>query len=224
MSSRPVMLAVSIALAIQTGAAGAQPRPATELYNSLGHDTESFLKLWLQGDPSVAVEKYLSPTTVRRPDLLPSPTDFENVTGRGVPADRSNARELLIAELLAVRRELSPRAAAPVLSPTNRETASEIVSTLGERNVDVRMLERPSAIAFQVKNWSDIAWIGSARPVHRDLLRSGELLTYPLFAVVVRLTGQDPNEAVPVLLLWEHRRDAPAPHWQLVTLLPVLTR
>lgn len=223
MTPRRLMFMAAMALAIDGGVACAQQTATADVFPSLGTATESFLELWFRGDPSAAVDKYLSPVTVQRPQLLPSPVDFGKLRPADIQAARSDARRFLAEELRTLKQELSPRPAAQILSPSNRETASEILSALSDRKIDVRMLDRPSAIAFQVKSWSDIAWVGSASPALREMIRSGDLLKRPLYGVVIRLAGPDSSEAIPVLLLWQYEGDQRTPDWKLVTLLPILT-
>lgn len=220
---RRLLMVVAMAVSIDAGVGCAQQTGPADVLRSLGAATQSFLDLWLRGEPAAAVDKYLSPVTVQRPQLLPSPTEFGKLRPAGVQAARSDARRFFSEELSVLRQELSPKPGTPILAPTTRETASEIVNALDERKINIRTLDQPSAIVFQVNSWNDIAWVGSASQAHRDIIRSGELLKRPLFGVVIRLVGPDPTQPVPVLLLWQQEQERPTSDWKLVTMLPILT-
>jgi hypothetical protein len=194
--------------------AGQQPAPA-----SLGTAVEGFLSEWLRGSPDAAAQRYLSDFSRSRAEVLPQGDQ------PGKPPPGSGVQRLS-SELRRVRGELwAGKPAQAMAAPTTMESLAEVLPAIQQRDISLRPLEQPQALAFPVRTWDDLTWTGTAGPRHRALFENAAALAkQPYWGVISRLRTSS-DEIVPMLLVWRAEGAADQPtSWKLVTLLPILTR
>jgi len=186
-----------------------------KLLSSLAKVTEDFTKEWFRGNLELAVDKYVSKIALEKPDLFPSTLQSEK---------GSQTRNSIARELKAIKSELWQENKVPekILTNIPSETQIEINEVLNNETRPQALKEIP-ALAYQVRKFEDISWVGTAGPEHSKMFQLKEVSERPMYAVVVQIQSSDESASVPALMLWQLENNA-IPVWKLITVLSILVQ
>ena len=220
-----LLIIALVTLTALTGVLSAQPGVSREARDKeLATNTRDFLTRWLvQRDPETALKKYLSPL-VRDARLLPAGafgvSEYRDIFGgegklraREISEDEVLKRltAYLTAQLPPPSRKLTLETAfGPMAAANVAGTDLELSKSISGR--EPRQLPGLPAVAYTVRNWSDLSWTATSAVGFRTVLPTMiKEQRIDAQAVVLKLAAGDldPSNAPALFMLWAAREQFP---------------